>query len=100
MSEADRRRNDSVYHQEGDLIPHRLAEDLAKVTDHHDGKLTPVETEVVKYLAQGLTDQAVADALGRSFHTVRQHVKSAKAALGAKNRAHLVAEALRHNLIT
>ena len=61
--------------------------------------LTPREREVMKLSADGLTSQEIAVALGMSPRTVNQHVDNVSAKLGTKNRAHTVAEVIRHDLL-
>ena len=56
--------------------------------------LTPREREVLGLLAQGLTDQQAADALGISPRTVEKHVGGVLHKLGARNRTEAVARAL------
>lgn len=52
--------------------------------------LTPKETEVLKYLAQGLSYKMIADQLGISYFTVNNHVKK----IYEKLKVHSVGEAL------
>lgn len=61
--------------------------------------LTPRETEVLKAVAAGQTNKAIALALSISEHTVKFHLGSAMAKLGAASRAEAVATAMRHGLI-
>lgn len=61
--------------------------------------LTAREREVVRFLAEGQTDQAIADALFISPNTVATHVKHILAKLGVGSRAAAVAVALRQDLI-
>lgn len=61
--------------------------------------LTPRETEVLKAVAAGQTNKAIALALGISEHTVKFHLGSAMTKLGAASRAEAVAIAMRHGLI-
>lgn len=63
------------------------------------GTLTPREREVIGLSAEGLTSQEIAERLGMSARTVNQHVDNVAAKLGTKNRAHTVAEAIRHHLL-
>jgi len=58
--------------------------------------LTPRELEVIGWLALGLTDNAIAYALGISGHTVRTHVKKLKIKIGVHSRAELAAWYGRH----
>jgi DNA-binding NarL/FixJ family response regulator len=52
--------------------------------------LTERETEVLQLLSQGLANKQIASALGISEHTVKFHVSSIYAKLGATNRAEAV----------
>jgi len=55
--------------------------------------LTRREQEVLDRLAQGLSVKEIGEALGRSPHTVHDHVKSLHRKLGASNRGELIARA-------
>jgi len=61
--------------------------------------LTPREREVLSLSAEGLTSQQIAAKLGMSARTVNQHVDNVADKLGTRNRAHTVAEVLRHGLL-
>lgn len=58
-------------------------------------KLSTREREVLQLLANGLSGEAVAEALFLSGDTVRTHVRNAVAKLGAHSRAHAIAIALK-----
>jgi LuxR family quorum sensing-dependent transcriptional regulator len=62
-------------------------------------RLTPRETAVLRLVSMGGKCHDVAGALGLGDETVRSHLKKAQVKLGAHNRVHAVAEALRQNLI-
>lgn len=62
--------------------------------------LTPRETEVLREVAAGQTNKAIALKLGISEHTVKFHLSSAMNKLGAASRAEAVAVAMRRGLIT
>ena len=62
--------------------------------------LTPREREVLDWLAQGLTNRAIAARLGISDHTVKFHVASIYGKLGASTRAEAIRRGLRRGLIT
>jgi DNA-binding CsgD family transcriptional regulator len=57
--------------------------------------LTDRERDVLVLLADGFTTAQVADILSLSEHTVRSRVKAILAKLGARNREHAVALAIR-----
>lgn len=62
-------------------------------------RLSPREQEVLDLLADGATTDAAAAKLFLSPATVRSYVESAMDKLGARNRVHAVAEAMRQGLI-
>ena len=61
--------------------------------------LTEREREVLTLLAQGLQLEEIGQRLGIGVETVRTHVRNASDRLGASNRTHAVAIAIRHKLI-
>jgi LuxR family maltose regulon positive regulatory protein len=61
--------------------------------------LTPVELEVLRAMAQGLGNQAIADAQGRTVNTVRTHVSSILRKLECGNRGEAVVAARRERLV-
>ena len=62
--------------------------------------LTPREVEVLELLAEGLPNNSIAGRLGISDQTVKFHVASILAKLGASNRTDAVRRALRRGLIS
>lgn len=58
--------------------------------------LTSREQEILDLLALGLSVRVIADELGRSPHTVHDHVKSLHRKLNASSRGQLIARALGH----
>ena len=62
--------------------------------------LTHREQEVLELLAEGLPNKAIAAQLGISDQTVKFHVASIAAKLGATNRTEAVRIALRRGLLT
>jgi DNA-binding CsgD family transcriptional regulator len=51
--------------------------------------LTPRELEIVQLVAQGLPDKRIAQHLGLSFHTVRNHLRRVMFKLGVNTRAQI-----------
>jgi len=62
--------------------------------------LTPRELEVLQLLSQGLSNKMIARRLGISEHTVKFHVSSTYAKLGASNRTEAVSHAARRGVIS
>lgn len=79
--------------RDGDLpMPRKLAAQLMKhlltpFRGGHDGGLSERESEVVRLVAQGLTDREIGIALGISPRTVGRHVGSILAKMGVRNRS-------------
>jgi DNA-binding NarL/FixJ family response regulator len=67
--------------------------------DVHEQKLSGRGLEVLRHLADGLSNQAIASALALSLPTVKSHVHSILVKLAAKNRTEAVAKARQHNLL-
>ena len=63
------------------------------------GKLTRRQREIMQLLADGESTTFAARSLGLSEETVKTHTKNALARLGARNRTHAVAIALRESLV-
>jgi DNA-binding NarL/FixJ family response regulator len=63
------------------------------------GKLTRRQREILQLLADGESTTVAARELGLSEETIKTHTKNALARLGARNRTHAVAIALRESLI-
>jgi two-component system, NarL family, response regulator len=63
------------------------------------GKLTRRQREILQLLANGGSTTAAAKELDLSEETVKTHTRNALARLGARNRTHAVAIALRESLI-
>ena len=73
------------------------------VNDHLGGgtpSLTPREREVLRMLADGLSNDEIGKQLDISPETVRTHVRKAMAKLEADTRTHAVATALRQSIIS
>jgi DNA-binding NarL/FixJ family response regulator len=63
------------------------------------GKLTRRQREILQLISDGGSTTAAAKQLDLSEETVKTHTKNALARLGARNRTHAVAIALRESLI-
>ncbi|MBR3821340.1 MAG: response regulator transcription factor [Kiritimatiellae bacterium] len=61
--------------------------------------LTERQQYIVSYIARGLTNNDIAEALGISPTVVREHITTILAKVGAANRAEAVAIALRKHLV-
>jgi DNA-binding NarL/FixJ family response regulator len=66
--------------------------------EYPDG-LSAREVEVLRLLADGKSNQAIADALVISRHTAIRHVSNLFAKIGAGNRAEAAGYAHRHGLV-
>ncbi len=62
-------------------------------------KLTPRQLEVLRLLAEGLTDRQIGERLGISPATARTHVERIRALLGVRTRREAVTVALRMVLL-
>ena len=89
-----------VVHQGGSLLQPIVA---SKLMDHIDGggpdALTPREFEVLGLMAGGLLNKEIADKLSITERTVKFHVSSVLAKLGAGNRTEAVSVAVKKGLI-
>lgn len=63
------------------------------------GPLSARQMEVLRWMAEGLTDERIAEQLNLSRKTVVTHVQAVYRNLGARNRAHAVTLAFRRRLI-
>ena len=63
------------------------------------GGLSPRELQVLRLVAEGKTNQGIADTLFRSANTVANHVRSILAKVGCANRTEAAAFAARHGLL-
>jgi DNA-binding CsgD family transcriptional regulator len=63
----------------------------ARLQDPQPARLTTRETQVLRLVAAGHTDEEIAARLRMGVRTAVTHVRAARWALGARNRAHAVA---------
>jgi len=66
---------------------------------HEPEVLTPVEQQVLRAMARGMSNQAIADDQRRTINTVRTHVSSILRKLGCASRGEAVAIARRQHLV-
>lgn len=64
-----------------------------------DVHITPRETEVIKWIADGKTAWEISTILHLSEHTIRNHIENARRKFDAANTPHLIAAALRQGII-
>lgn len=76
------------------ILP-RVRRDYRSVAE----SLTPREREMLGHLAEGLSNQAIAERLGVSVNTVRNHVQNVLTKLGAHSKLEAVAVAVREGII-
>jgi DNA-binding CsgD family transcriptional regulator len=77
------------------LVPGPILSRSAKIVAGISG-LTLRQRQVLKHVADGLTNIQIGDELGISDQTVKRHMENLFARYGARSRAHLVALAMRH----
>ena len=85
------------------LIPHLIpVDENASPLDDYDqaNALTPREDEVLRLLARGLTNRAIAQALEISPNTVKFHVNAILSKLNAQSRTEAVVRATRLGLLS
>jgi DNA-binding NarL/FixJ family response regulator len=79
------------------VIPPVVAGRLAEYTPRVE--LTEREREVLEYVARGFSNKDIARAIGRTDETVKIHLKSVFAKLGAADRTEAVTVALQRGII-
>src|SRR5262249_35909307 len=72
---------------------------LQKKTPFGSGPLTAREVEVIKLLAAGMTNKAIADNLGLSEKTIARHLSNIFTKLDLSSRTAVTAYAYRHKLV-
>jgi LuxR family maltose regulon positive regulatory protein len=81
-----------------DSLPQATAPDMS-VRARNDGGLTGRELEVLRLVADGMTNQAIAEKLFVSDHTVHRHLANILNKLSVSSRAAAVAQAARRGLL-
>jgi DNA-binding NarL/FixJ family response regulator len=67
--------------------------------ENYWNSITAAELKVIHLVAEGMTNNAIADALHLSRLTVETHLKHIFSKLGLSNRAALAAQAIRRGLV-
>jgi DNA-binding NarL/FixJ family response regulator len=84
------------------ISPSMLARLLPRLRHNPRGigaDLTPREMETLQLLAQGMSNQQMAEKLVLSLHTIRNHVQNVISKLGAHSKLEAVATAVREGII-
>ncbi len=63
-------------------------------------ELSPRQLEILNLIAKGLSNQEIADVIGVSFETVKDHIKKILLRMGASSRTEAASIAVNMNLIT
>ncbi len=91
-----------VVHAGGSLLGPDVTTALLRHVERDEGghdALTPRELEVLRLVAQGLSNRAMAERLFVTERTIKFHVSSLLSKLGAENRTEAVSIAVRRGLI-
>jgi DNA-binding NarL/FixJ family response regulator len=86
-----------AVHQGKKRVPVEVAAEMAEYSA--DDSLTPREIQVLEQVASGKSNKLVADYLEISEDTVKTHIRSILDKLGANDRTHAVAIALRRGFL-
>jgi DNA-binding NarL/FixJ family response regulator len=89
----------AVFHPDGLAALRSTAVAARADPDVLDQRLTPRETEILAMMAEGLGNKRIATRLAISSHTVKFHVASILAKLGAASRTEAVTIGVRRGLI-
>ena len=101
IATAIRRVHEGRIHIFADQSSHLWQDILADkpIPPQRQGKLSKRETQILALIAQGYTNQRIADVLCISPRTVETHRARITSKLGIRNRAQLIRYAIEHNLI-
>jgi DNA-binding NarL/FixJ family response regulator len=90
-----------AVHQGNSLFPAHVMQKLASGERLHGAfdKLSARELEIVTFVARGLSNRAIGNALGLSENTVRNHLRSILDKLGLSNRVQVATLALEQGLV-
>lgn len=87
--------------QGGSMFPAHVMQKMARgeLMQGAFDKLSPREQEIVSYVARGLSNRGIGDALGLSENTVRNHLRSILEKLRLDNRVQVATFALEHGIV-
>lgn len=85
-----------LYWENGKVLQHRK---VKPSSNHQKSSLSPREMEVLKMLADGMSNKEIAYVLGISEQTVKNHVASIFRKLDVRDRTQAVIYALKHGLV-
>jgi len=101
-----------VYHG-GSLVPQQLAKEVFQTmseesalqdnlepSSHNPYQLNEQERKVLKYLAQGLANKAIAEMMFLSLGTVKNYISNIYSKLNVKNRSSAIMKAIDESLIS
>ena len=71
----------------------------SKVSTDFKTIFSPRETEILIYIAQGLTDSEIGEKMALSYRTINGHRNKMLLKTGAKNTVNLIIFAIKHNII-
>jgi len=86
-----------VVHAGGKQIPPEISSEIAAYAAEE--ALTEREIEVIRWVAEGNSNKIVANKLGISEDTVKNHMRTILAKLGASDRTHAVTIAIRRGFL-
>ncbi len=104
-SKSDLLRAVRAVYNDGTYLPPEIARPLLSrlaqrsETGQERGVLTPRELQMLEFLAEGQSSKEIANFLAITEATVKGHLKNLYDKLGASDRAHAVALALRQRII-
>lgn len=93
----------AVHAGEALVSPPMLARLLPRLRPGHRetaAELTPRELDILRLMAEGLSNQVISERLGITRNTVRNHVQSILAKLEAHSKLEAVATAVREGIIS
>jgi DNA-binding CsgD family transcriptional regulator len=84
---------------EGKFVNELVFKKVHPVYDVERNFLSKKETEIVRYIAQGLSSKQIADKMHLSINTVNNHRKNMLAKIECKSSSELIHYAIKHGLV-